>query len=102
MGGGLWGPGGRGGGPDPARCGSPVVGPAGALVSRRDVMQKARVNGHLVVAGPDAPEVAWCPCCGWVVVRRKRRKQDGGVTYFWRHKVGGEDGCPLRYHPDSG
>ena len=74
-----------------------------ALVRRGgEPMQKARVNGHVVIAGPDAPKVALCPCCGWVVEIRKRRKPDGQVTYFWRHKVGGEDGCSLRYHPDEG
>jgi len=65
-----------------------------------ELMQKARVNGHVVIAGPDAPQVALCPCCGWMVKIRKRRRPDGQVTYFWRHKVGGEDGCSLRYHPD--
>jgi hypothetical protein len=65
-------------------------------------MQEARVNGRLVMAGPDAPEVGLCPCCGCVVEKRKRRRGNDEVTYFWRHKAGADDGCPLRYHPDRG
>jgi hypothetical protein len=43
--------------------------------------------------------VALCPACGEPVEKRKRARQDGQVTYFWRHKVGVGDGCPLRYQP---
>lgn len=62
-------------------------------------MRKARVNGKLVLAAPDSPDVALCPACGEGVEKRKRARQDGKVTYFWRHKVGVGDGCPLRYQP---
>ena len=62
-------------------------------------MQKARVDGRLVLAGPDSPEVALCPSCGEEVEKRKRTRQNGQVTFFWRHKVGVGDGCPLRYQP---
>jgi hypothetical protein len=51
-------------------------------------MRKAMVDGKLMVAGPDSPEVAVCPCCGGVVTKRKRRRLDGQTTYFYRHKRG--------------
>jgi hypothetical protein len=62
-------------------------------------MQKARVNGRLVTAGPDSPEMALCPACGEKVEKRKRRRGDGQVTYFYRHMMDVGDGCPLRYRP---
>jgi hypothetical protein len=62
-------------------------------------MRKARVNGRLVLAAPESPDVALCPACGEPVEKRKRARQDRQVTYFWRHKVGVGDGCPLRYQP---
>jgi hypothetical protein len=64
-------------------------------------MREARVNDQLVLAGPDSPDVAVCPVCGEEVEKRKRGRRDGKVTYFWRHKVGTGDGCPLRYRPVS-
>ena len=65
-------------------------------------MREARVNGRLVMAGPNSPEMASCPSCGEEVKKRKRRGSDGKATWFWRHKVGVGDGCPLRYTPVSG
>jgi hypothetical protein len=62
-------------------------------------MQKARVNGHLVQAGPDSPETALCPSCGAQVCKRKRKIGHGKYTYFYRHKIGAGDGCALRYQP---
>jgi hypothetical protein len=62
-------------------------------------MREAMVNGRLVLARPDSPEVATCPACGGVVKKRKRRRGDGQVTYFYRHVMGVGDGCPLRYRP---
>ena len=62
-------------------------------------MREATVNGRLVLAGPDAPEEAACPCCGEMVRKRRRRRTDGWVTYFYRHATGAGDGCPLRYRP---
>ena len=64
-------------------------------------MRKARVNGHFVLAGPDTPDEALCPACGAVVQKRKRRRSDGHVTYFYRHGMGLGEGCPLRYQPSS-
>ena len=62
-------------------------------------MQRARVNGRLETARSDSPETALCPSCGGRVEKRKRRRSDGQVTYFYRHAMGVGDGCPLRYRP---
>ncbi len=62
-------------------------------------MREAKVNGRLVPAGPDTPTQAECPSCGDPVSKRKRRRSDGRVTYFYRHATGAGDGCPLRYRP---
>jgi len=64
-------------------------------------MLEAKVGGQLMRAGPDSLEKALCPACGGTVSKRKRRKMDGSVTYFYRHDVGVGDGCPLRYTPIS-
>jgi hypothetical protein len=62
-------------------------------------MKKALVDGKLVEASPEAPEMATCPGCGGEVRKRKRRRSDGDVTWFWRHKTGVGDGCEMRYNP---
>ena len=62
-------------------------------------MREAMVNGRLVRAGPDSPEKATCPSCGGVVKKRKRRRMDGQVTYFYRHRTGVGEECPRRYRP---
>jgi hypothetical protein len=62
-------------------------------------MKSAKVNGKLVVAGPDAPDVAICPECGAEVRKRRRTRMDGTVAYFYRHKRGQGKGCPKRYRP---
>lgn len=62
-------------------------------------VQKARLNGHLVEAGPDSPEQALCPACGEEVCKRRRKVSRNEYTYFYRHRTGVGDGCPLRYRP---
>ena len=62
-------------------------------------MCEAMVNGRLMVAGPGSPEKAMCPSCGGTVSKRKRRKMDGEVVYFYRHKRGVGEECPRRAHP---
>ncbi len=62
-------------------------------------MKKAIAHDKLIVAGPEAPEVAICPDCGAEVVKRKRTCMDGSVTYFYRHKRGEQKDCPRRYRP---
>ncbi len=61
-------------------------------------MKDAQINGRLIQATPDSPEVAECPACGGEVHKRKRT--DGGrTTFFYRHRAGVGDGCPRRYRP---
>jgi hypothetical protein len=62
-------------------------------------MQEARVNGRVVVAGPDAPDAGACPECRGDVQKRRVTRMDGGVTYFYRHKRGQGKDCPRRYRP---
>jgi len=63
-------------------------------------MRDAKVGKRVVVAGPEAPEVAQCPVCGGEVRLRKRRTMDGTVSWFYRHKQGtGRQDCPRRYQP---
>jgi hypothetical protein len=64
-------------------------------------MQEAKVNGHIVLAGPDSPQEAFCPSCGECVKKRKRRRGDGSLIYFYRHKIGAGDGCARRSTPIS-
>ena len=63
-------------------------------------MREAIVNGKLVPASPDAPDVATCPSCGGEVHKRKRHRMDGQATYYYRHTTG-TDECPRRYNPTS-
>lgn len=70
-----------------------------ALEGGSFIMVKARVNGKLVVAGPDAPEEALCPDCGGKVRVRHRARMDGETTYFYRHIQGEGKNCPRRYRP---
>lgn len=62
-------------------------------------MHKARVGDRVVVAGPDAPDVATCPECGAEVQKRKRRTMDKTTTWYYRHRQGHGRGCPKRYRP---
>ena len=62
-------------------------------------MREAIANGRLALAGEDSPEEATCPSCGGTVKKRRRRKMNGQVIYFYRHARGVGDGCPRRYRP---
>lgn len=62
-------------------------------------MREARINGRIVEAGPDAPDVAQCPECGHEVIKRSRRTMDKTVTWYYRHAPGASRDCPRRYHP---
>ncbi|MCP4542435.1 MAG: hypothetical protein GY832_35375 [Chloroflexi bacterium] len=64
-------------------------------------MQEAKVDDQLVQASPDSPKKAQCPSCGGTVTKRKRRRMDGGTTFFYRHDAGEGEGCPQRYTPVS-
>ncbi|HET89417.1 MAG TPA: hypothetical protein ENN99_01560 [Chloroflexi bacterium] len=52
-------------------------------------MKHATLDGQLITAGPDSPDRARCPECGASVVKRKRCRMDGAVTYFYRHQGAG-------------
>jgi hypothetical protein len=60
-------------------------------------MQTAKSGGKLVTAGPESPDVAVCPSCMGIVVKRTRKTLGGGTTYFYRHKRGVGAECPRRY-----
>jgi predicted nucleic acid-binding Zn ribbon protein len=65
-------------------------------------MLEAKVDGELIQAGPDSPEVALCPACGGEVRKRKRKVGRHGHTFFYRHRhrsSARSDDCPLRYKP---
>ena len=56
-------------------------------------------GGAWVHANPHAPDQALCPSCGGVVILRQRRrsKQPGDVSYFWRHQDKSHIDCPGRF-----
>ena len=62
-------------------------------------MQDAVKDGWRVMAGVDSPDAAQCRSCGGQVVKRKRRRMDGAITYFYRHKDSVGASCRLRYRP---
>lgn len=64
-------------------------------------MREVKVNGRLIQAGPDCPEVAECPACGGEVRKRKRKVGRNGLVYFYRHRIGVGNDCPLRYRPTN-
>jgi hypothetical protein len=64
-------------------------------------MRQAKFKGRIVTAGPDTPDVATCPACGGEVRKRKRRRMDKTVTWFYRHRRGAGKHCPKRYTPGN-
>ncbi len=76
---------------------------------------------HPITADLNAPQTATCPECDGAVVLRKRqflwncvqlsvaprswlfqiarKRMDGEITYFYRHKRGQGENCPRRYRP---
>jgi hypothetical protein len=64
-------------------------------------MLEAVVDGQLVQADPDSPDRAQCPECGGAVSKRKRRRMDGKVIFFYRHDAGEGNSCSRRYTPIS-
>lgn len=67
----------------------------GSVTSKAKSMQLARFEGELVTASPESPWAAQCPACGEEVC--KRRWDDRETVWFYRHRIGVGDGCPLRY-----
>ncbi|HDQ71342.1 MAG TPA: hypothetical protein ENN19_04500 [Chloroflexi bacterium] len=62
-------------------------------------MREAKVNDEIIQASPDSPDRARCPACGAPVTKRKRRRMDGSVVYFYRHVRGEGEHCRLRHNP---
>jgi hypothetical protein len=62
-------------------------------------MRVAKLDGELIQAGPDSPEVAQCPAGGGEVRKRRRKVGRDGHTFFYRHRAGVGNDCPLRYRP---
>jgi hypothetical protein len=60
-------------------------------------MQTAMAKGKLVPAEPESPNVAVCPSCKRMVMKRSRKRQGGQTTYFYCHKRGVGIGYPRRY-----
>ena len=59
-------------------------------------MREAEMKGEIVVAGPESPDIAQCPACGGEVHKRSRRRMDGSVSYYYRHKRGVGQHCSKR------
>jgi predicted RNA-binding Zn-ribbon protein involved in translation (DUF1610 family) len=58
------------------------------------------VQGMPVMASDAAPMQAVCPTCGDVVVlRQRRRMNNGGTAYFWRHLRNRSMRCESRVYP---
>ena len=64
-------------------------------------MKKARKSdGKLIQASAVAPNEAICPHCGgYVTLRQRRRMNEGGVAYFWRHLNNRNRHCSHRVRP---
>ena len=68
-------------------------------LSKEESMHEAEIDGQLVKAGPDCPDVAQCPACGGEVRKRRRKVSRTDYVYFYRHRIGVGNDCPLRYRP---
>jgi hypothetical protein len=57
-------------------------------------------NGARIEASITAPEQAKCPHCECVVVLRHRRRMNNeGVTFYWRHPNNQKTFCRARKRP---
>ena len=59
-------------------------------------MREAKFEGEIIIASPESPDVAQCPACGGEVHKRSRRRMDGSVSYYYRHKRGVGQNCSRR------
>lgn len=58
------------------------------------------VDGKQVIAEVSAPPRAVCPACGGELTLRSRRTMNnGGRTYFWRHRSNLNRHCSARNRP---
>ena len=64
-------------------------------------MQVAQtVDGQPVPAAATAPPQAICPYCGGVLtLRSRKRMNNGGISYFWRHQNNENRQCRARHKP---
>ena len=58
------------------------------------------VKGDPILATPEAPKEAICPSCGGTVTLRSRKTMNnGGKSYFWRHRNNKNPNCQARQRP---
>lgn len=58
------------------------------------------IEGEQIRATAEAPAKAICPVCGGPLTLRSRRKMNnGGRTYFWRHRSNRNRHCSARNRP---
>lgn len=57
-------------------------------------------TGQKILASVDAPKVANCHCCGGELTLRSRKTMNnGGKTYYWRHRSNKNIDCSARNRP---
>lgn len=57
-------------------------------------------KGQPILASDFAPTKALCPTCGdTVVLRQRKRMNNEGIAYFWRHLRNRNLGCEARVYP---
>jgi hypothetical protein len=49
-------------------------------------MREAKLDDKIVVAGLNTPDIEECPDCNGEVHKRRCRRMDGSVTFYYRHK----------------
>lgn len=58
------------------------------------------IDGKQITANSKAPAEAYCPVCGGPLTLRSRSKMNnGGRTYFWRHRSNHNRHCGARNRP---
>ncbi len=58
------------------------------------------VDGKKIIAADSAPPKAICPACGGVLTLRSRQTMNnGGRTFFWRHRSNLNRHCSARNRP---
>ena len=64
-------------------------------------MKVAQTNdGKQITANATAPAEAFCPVCGGPLTLRSRNTMNnGGRTYFWRHRSNHNRHCGARNRP---
>jgi hypothetical protein len=61
--------------------------------------QAITIDGRVLIASHDTPPQAICPHCGGTVhLRRRRRMNNDGTSFFWRHLNNSNRDCRARAH----